>query len=113
MTELTVLAAVASTLLVIVFAEVAAAVLPLLIVLIFVPPEERDSLARLLATCDNSRRLRLWPALRTAVVARREQRLAVHRDREAAFRRARGLEWPINPAHGRDPAFDRPAANRP
>lgn len=51
--------------------EVVAAVLPLLIVLTLVPPHERTAVAELLATLDSSRRLRLWPALRAAVIARR------------------------------------------
>jgi hypothetical protein len=113
MSSLAVLAAVAGTLLVIVFAEILAAVLPLVIVLTFVPHEERADLARLLATCDSSRRLRLWSALRTAVRARQRDRDRNPLDPEAAFRVARGLGLPVNQAHGRDPAYDRPAANQP
>jgi hypothetical protein len=114
MNSLAVLAAVAGTLLVVVFAEVVAAVLPLVIVLTFVPHEERADLARLLASCDSSRRLRLWSALRTAVKARqrdRDRKPAL--DPETAFHLARGLGLPVNQAHGRDPAYDRPPANRP
>ncbi|GIE78907.1 hypothetical protein Aph02nite_48570 [Actinoplanes philippinensis] len=61
----------ATTIALLVLTEIAAAVLPMVIVLLFVPPHERDGLARLLAACDSSRRLRLWPALRAAVRARR------------------------------------------
>jgi hypothetical protein len=52
--------------------ELVAAALPVIIVIAMVPPQERDGLARLLAVCDSSRKLRLWPALRLAVRARRE-----------------------------------------
>ena len=58
-------------LMVLVLTELAAAVLPVIIVIAVVPPEEREGLARLLAACDSSRRLRLWPTLRLAVRARR------------------------------------------
>jgi hypothetical protein len=61
------------TLAVIVLTELVAAVLPVIIVIAMVPPHERDGLARLLAACDSSRRLRLWPALRVAVRARRTE----------------------------------------
>jgi hypothetical protein len=61
----------ATTVALLVLTEIIAAVLPMVIVLLFVPPHERDGLARLLAVCDSSRRLRLWPALRAAVAARR------------------------------------------
>jgi hypothetical protein len=56
-----------------VLTEIITAVLPVIIVIAAVPPHEREGLARLLATCDSSRKLRLWPALRMAVMARREQ----------------------------------------
>ena len=55
--------------------ELAVAVLPIVIVIVLVPPPERDSLARLVAACDSSHRLRMWPALRLAVEARRRERL--------------------------------------
>ncbi|MBW6435861.1 hypothetical protein KZ829_19150 [Actinoplanes hulinensis] len=71
MIEYAVPAAVAAVVVLVVLTEIAAAVLPIVIVLLFVPPHERESLARLLAACDSSRRLRLWPALRAAVRARR------------------------------------------
>jgi hypothetical protein len=71
MPELAVLAAVAGLVVLFVFAEIAAAVLPVIIVVALVPPEERDSLARVVAACDSSRKLRIWPALRLAVKARR------------------------------------------
>nr|WP_296074745.1 hypothetical protein [uncultured Actinoplanes sp.] len=51
--------------------EIIAAAVPLLIVITLVPPHEREGLARLLAVCDSSRRLRMWAALRVAVKARR------------------------------------------
>jgi hypothetical protein len=60
-------------LMVLILTELVAATLPVVIVIAMVPPEERESLARLLAACDSSRRLRLWPALRLAVRARRRQ----------------------------------------
>ncbi|MEV0897103.1 hypothetical protein [Actinoplanes sp. NPDC049802] len=73
MIEYALTVAVAAVVILVVLTEIAAAVLPILIVLLFVPPHERDSLARLLAVCDSSRRLRLWPALRAAVRARRTE----------------------------------------
>jgi hypothetical protein len=51
--------------------ELAAATVPMLIVIAFVPADEREALARVLASVDSSRRLRLWPALRLAVAVRR------------------------------------------
>ncbi|MBM2623264.1 hypothetical protein JIG36_47985 [Actinoplanes sp. LDG1-06] len=57
-----------------VLTEIVSAVLPLIIVLAFVPERERESLARALAALDSSRRLRLWPELRLAVTLRRQQR---------------------------------------
>ena len=74
MNEFAVVAAVAVLVMLFVIAEIAAAVLPLIIVVALVPPEERHGLAELLAATDSSRRLRLWPALRVAVAARRNQR---------------------------------------
>jgi hypothetical protein len=64
----------AIVLLVVVFVELAAAVLPMVIVLTLVPPEERRGLAELIAATDSSRKLRVWPALRVAVKARRRRR---------------------------------------
>jgi hypothetical protein len=55
----------------IIVTEVVAAVLPLVLVIVLVPHEQRRELAELLATVDSSRRLRLWTALRLAVMARR------------------------------------------
>ncbi|GIE91313.1 hypothetical protein [Actinoplanes regularis] len=60
------------TLGVLVLTELVAAALPVIIVIAMVPPHEREGLARLLAACDSSRRLRLWTALRLAVRDRRE-----------------------------------------
>ncbi|BCY13056.1 hypothetical protein [Actinoplanes sp. L3-i22] len=51
--------------------ELLAAALPLLIVIVLVPAHERPALAALVAATDHRRRLRLWPALRTAVATRR------------------------------------------
>jgi hypothetical protein len=70
-TGLAIFAVVALLVLLLIMAEVAAAVLPLLIVVTLVPPAERGSLADVIAAADSSRRLRLWPALRVAVAARR------------------------------------------
>jgi putative exporter of polyketide antibiotics len=61
------------------FAEIAAAVLPIFIVIVMVPPPERHGLAELLAVTDNSRKLRLWPALVVAVAARRRERQRSHK----------------------------------
>lgn len=54
--------------------EIASAALPLILVVALVPPEERPALAQVIAAADSSRKLRLWPALRLAVRARRRQR---------------------------------------
>ncbi|MEV6850858.1 hypothetical protein [Actinoplanes sp. NPDC051411] len=52
--------------------ELIAAVLPVIVVVAMVPPEERHGLAEVLAAADSRRlRLRLWRALRVAVKARR------------------------------------------
>jgi putative exporter of polyketide antibiotics len=56
---------------ILVLTELIAAALPVVIVIAMVPPEEREGLAKLLAACDSSRKLRLWRALRAAVRARR------------------------------------------
>jgi hypothetical protein len=66
--------AVAATIVVIVGLEMLAAVLPLLIVVLFVPHCERAALAELLAAADSSPKLRLWPAVHAAAVARRRRR---------------------------------------
>ena len=58
---------------VVILTELVVAALPVVIVIAMVPPEEREGLARLLAACDSSRKLRLWPAVRLAVLARREE----------------------------------------
>ncbi|WP_030439069.1 hypothetical protein [Actinoplanes subtropicus] len=57
-----------------VLCEIASAVLPLIIVLLAVPERERETLARVLAALDSSRRLRLWITLRFAVTMRRQER---------------------------------------
>jgi hypothetical protein len=58
---------------VLILTELIAAALPVVIVIAMVPPEEREGLARLLATCDSSRKLRLWRTLRLAVRVRRQE----------------------------------------
>jgi hypothetical protein len=94
-TDFVVLAAVAALVMLFVLAEIVAAVLPVIIVVALVPPEEREGLAKVIAACDSSRRLRVWSALRLAVTARRADRhrppdvnLNRHRDLNDAFRRA-------------------------
>ncbi|WP_328459667.1 hypothetical protein OHA21_27715 [Actinoplanes sp. NBC_00393] len=59
--------------------ELVSAALPLLIVITLVPPAQRRELAFLLAVADSSSRLRLWPALRAAVAARRDELNRPHR----------------------------------
>jgi hypothetical protein len=61
----------AGALFVLILTELIAASLPLIIVIALVPPEEREALAKVLAACDSTRKLRLWKALRIAVRARR------------------------------------------
>jgi len=56
-------------------------VLPVLVVIALVPPEERQGLGEVIAAMDSSKKLRLWPALRASVLARRAAR-----DRAAAGR---------------------------
>jgi putative exporter of polyketide antibiotics len=51
--------------------ELIVAVLPVIVVVALVPPDERHGLAEVLAAADSRRRLRLWRALRAAVKARR------------------------------------------
>ena len=51
--------------------ELISSALPVLIIAMMVPPEERHGLAELVAAADSRRRLRLWRALRLAVKARR------------------------------------------
>jgi hypothetical protein len=55
-------------------AELVTAALPILIVVVFVPPDERRCLAELIAAADSAPRFRLWRALKVAVAARRHQR---------------------------------------
>ncbi len=107
--EIAVVAAVAALVMLFVLAEIAAAVLPIIIIVVLVPPAERDALARLIAACDSSRKLRLWPALRVAVEARRrtrkdDPRLNSHRNPDAPFDRAQQREAVIN--QPRDHAVD-------
>ncbi len=93
MNDLTVVAAVAGLVMLFVLAEIATAVLPLILVVALVPPEQRRDLADVLAAYDSSRKLRLWPALRAAVKVRREQirdrNLNPGRDRDGPFHEAR------------------------
>lgn len=72
MTDTVVIVAVGA-LVILILTELIAATLPVVIVIAMVPSEEREGLAKLLAACDSSRRLRLWPALRAAVRARRAE----------------------------------------
>lgn len=65
---------IASLVLLFILSEIVAAVLPLVIVLLAVPDRERETLARVLAALDSSRRLRLWTTLRFAVTMRRQER---------------------------------------
>jgi hypothetical protein len=74
MRELLVVAIVGVLVLVVALTEIAAATLPVLIVVLLVPPEERAGLAEVIAAADSSHRLRLWRALRMAVAARRAAR---------------------------------------
>ena len=76
MNQFALVALVAMVVLLVVLVELAAAVLPVLIVVTLVPPEQRRDLAECLAAADSSRRLRVWPALRAAVRARRQGALA-------------------------------------
>ena len=101
-----VLAAVAALMMLFVLAEIMAAVLPLLIVVELVPPEQRRDLAELIAAYDSSRRLRVWPALRVAVAARRQGRdggWLPHQDRGTPFDQARVREPLINTPREYDP----------
>lgn len=70
--------------------EMLAAVLPLLIVVIFVPPCERAELAAVLAAADSSPKLRFWSAANAAVLARRRQLAG----RQEAGRPCAGLRQP-------------------
>ena len=74
MNEFAILAAVAVLVVLLVFSEIVAAVLPIAIIVACVPPDERDALARVVAWCDSFSRLRRWPGLRLAVKARRRER---------------------------------------
>ena len=74
MSSLAVVATVAGLVFLVIVVELIAAIVPLIIVVTLVPPAEREALAQLLAAADSSRRLRLWRALRLAVVARRLER---------------------------------------
>jgi hypothetical protein len=75
MNELVVVIAVAAVVVLFVLVEIAAAVVPILIIIVAVPPDERHGLAELVAAADSSPKLRLWPALRVAVAARRGRHL--------------------------------------
>lgn len=74
MNEFEVLCAVVVLIAMFLTVEVASAVLPIVVVITFVPPEQRPALAHLIATVDSSHKFRLWRALRLAVQARRGQR---------------------------------------
>ena len=124
MNEFAVLAAVAALIMLFVLVEVASAVLPLIIVLTLVPPGERQELANLIAACDSSHKLRIWPALRLAVQARRRQReqaantddpnLNRHRDLNATFEEGRGRDTALNPRYaGEMDRLQSPADTQP
>ena len=109
MNELTVLAAVAGLVMLFVVAEIIAAVLPVIIVVALVPPEERAALADLIAATDSSRRLRLWPALRTAVGRRPPPRSRAQRreGRRLVGNGATPTTRPRPPVSGRSPGAPR------
>lgn len=71
MESLAAIVAVAALVVLVLVVELASAVLPIIIIVTLVPPEDRHDLAEVLAAADSSRKLRLWPALRAAVIARR------------------------------------------
>jgi putative exporter of polyketide antibiotics len=73
MTTLIVVGIVGVLVVVVALTEVVAAAVPLLLVITMVPPQERAQLAELIAATDRTRRLRLWPALRAAIAARRHR----------------------------------------
>jgi len=104
MDHLAVLIAVAALVMLFVLAEIAAAALPLILVIALVPPEQRKDLAEVLAAYDSSHKLRLWPALRAAVRTRRRQR----RDRDRNPRRAR--DTPFDQGRAREPIINAPRA---
>jgi hypothetical protein len=54
----------------VVLAELASAILPVIIVIKLVPPEERPALASLIGAAT---KLRIWTAVRVAVTARRRR----------------------------------------
>ncbi|GGK85339.1 hypothetical protein [Mangrovihabitans endophyticus] len=109
MEGIAVLAAVAVLVMLFVLAEIAGAVLPLIIVMTLVPPDERDGLARVLAASDSSRKPRLWRALRVAVKERRAALARKDPQRNATpylnatFDRAPRHDAPINPPRPVDP----------
>jgi hypothetical protein len=76
MNQISVLAAVSALVMLFVLTEVAAAAVPLILVLALVPPEQRRDLAGVLAAIDSSPKLRLWSALRVAAARRRAARAA-------------------------------------
>lgn len=51
--------------------ELLAAVLPLVVVLVWVPPEERQALAAVVAAASGRRRLTCWSALRLIATRRK------------------------------------------
>ena len=121
MNEFAVLAAVAGLVMLFVLAEIAAAVLPIIIVVALVPPGERDGLAKVIAACDSSPKLRIWSALRLAVEVRRAERarrqgddpnLNPREDLNAAFEQARTREPTINAPRDHDPDVDRPQSRQ-
>jgi len=84
-------AIVAFLVLLFILTELAAAVLPLVIVIVLVPPQDREALARVIAACDTSRKLRIWSALRLAVVLSRQERRP-HQENGQKRRQDAGLQ---------------------
>jgi hypothetical protein len=74
MRELAIIVVLGALIILIILSELAAAAIPLLIIVTMVPHDERHRLAELVAATDSSRKLRFWPALKVAVVARRSVR---------------------------------------
>lgn len=107
MNDVAVLAAVACLVMLFVMAEIIAAVLPVIIVVVLVPPEERAALADLIAATDSSRRLRLWPALRTAVAARRLDRARNAQKDVGIWNRRDTDSGARQPVNGRPPGAPR------
>jgi hypothetical protein len=107
MNEFAALAMVVALVSLVVLAQIVAAVLPVIIVVTLVPPEQRDDLARVIAACDSSRKLRIWSTLRLAVKARQDRFVNSKPNFEAAYWRACSQELMVSPPSGRDQDIDR------